>query len=103
MAWWRRKKDALDRDNAQSKVSVPKGLWSKCESCGEITYTDELVQNLRVCPVCGHHATMPTAERIVAMLDRDTWHEHDIELRSGDPLGFFDSAHYKDRIIKAVK
>ena len=103
MAWWRRKKDALDRDNAQPKISVPKGLWSKCESCGEITYTDELVQNLRVCPVCGHHATMPTAERIQAMCDKGTWQEHDVELRSGDPLGFFDSAHYKDRIDKAVK
>jgi acetyl-CoA carboxylase carboxyl transferase subunit beta len=78
-------------------------LWSKCESCGEITYTDELVQNLRVCPVCGHHATMPTAERIASMLDPGTWQEHDTELRSGDPLGFFDSAHYKDRIVKAVK
>jgi acetyl-CoA carboxylase carboxyl transferase subunit beta len=103
MAWWRRKKESLDRDNAQPKISVPKGLWSKCESCGEITYTDELVQNLRVCPVCAHHATLPTAERIAAMVDPGTWDEHDLDLRSGDPLGFFDSAHYKDRIDKAVK
>jgi len=103
MAWWRRKKDALDKDASAGKVSIPKGLWSKCESCGEITYTDELVANLRVCPVCGHHATMPTAERILAMLDENTWVEHDLDLRSGDPLGFFDSQLYKDRIDKAVK
>ncbi len=103
MAWWRRKKEPLEKDNVQSKVSIPKGLWSKCESCGEITYTDELIQNLRVCPVCDHHATMPTAERIAAMCDPDTWREHDTELRSGDPLGFFDSAHYKDRIVKAER
>jgi acetyl-CoA carboxylase carboxyl transferase subunit beta len=103
MAWWRRKKDALDKDASAGKVSIPKGLWSKCESCGEITYTDELVANLRVCPVCGHHATMPTSERIVAMLDEGTWVEHDLDLRSGDPLGFFDSQLYKDRIVKAVK
>jgi acetyl-CoA carboxylase carboxyl transferase subunit beta len=103
MAWWRRKKESLEKDDAQSKVSIPKGLWSKCESCGEITYTDELIQNLRVCPVCEHHATMPTSERIAAMVDANTWHELDLELRSGDPLGFFDSAHYKDRIIKAER
>ncbi|MBX7083295.1 MAG: acetyl-CoA carboxylase, carboxyltransferase subunit beta [Nannocystaceae bacterium] len=103
MAWWRRKKEALDKDSTQAKVSIPKGLWSKCESCGEITYTDELIQNLRVCPVCGHHGTMPTAERIAATLDAGTWQEHDTELRSGDPLGFFDSQHYKDRIEKAVR
>lgn len=103
MSWWRRKKEALDKDTAQSKVSIPKGVWSKCESCSEITYTDELIQNLRVCPVCGHHATMPTVERIAAMLDAGTWQEHDTELRSGDPLGFFDSASYRDRIDKAVR
>jgi acetyl-CoA carboxylase carboxyl transferase subunit beta len=103
MAWWRRKKDALDKDASTGKVSIPKGLWSKCESCGEITYTDELVSNLRVCPVCGHHATMPTGERIAAMLDEGTWVEHDTDLRSGDPLGFFDSQLYKDRIDRAVK
>ncbi|MBK8237581.1 MAG: acetyl-CoA carboxylase carboxyltransferase subunit beta [Deltaproteobacteria bacterium] len=103
MAWWRRKKEALDKDSTQTKVSIPKGLWSKCESCGEITYTDELIQNLRVCPVCGHHGTMPTAERIATTVDAGTWVEHDTELRSGDPLGFFDSQHYKDRIDKAVR
>lgn len=104
MAWWRRKKEALDKDTTgTSKVSVPKGLWSKCESCGEITYTDELVSNLRVCPVCGHHATMPTKERIAAMLDPGTWEEHDTELRSGDPLGFFDSQPYRNRITAAER
>ena len=72
MAWWRRKKEALDKDSTQTKVSIPKGLWSKCESCGEITYTDELIQNLRVCPVCGHHGTMPTAERIATTVDAGT-------------------------------
>jgi acetyl-CoA carboxylase carboxyl transferase subunit beta len=104
MAWWRRKKEALDKDTTgASKVSVPKGLWSKCESCGEITYTDELVSNLRVCPVCGHHATMPTSERIAAMLDEGTWEERDTELRSGDPLGFFDSQPYRNRVTAAER
>lgn len=103
MAWWRRKKDPLEKQTAEEKISVPKGLWSKCESCGEITYTDELIANLRVCPVCGHHAAMPTAERIDAMLDEGTWQELDDDLRSGDPLGFVDQRPYSQRIQKAVK
>jgi len=101
MAWWRRKKEHLEVDSTAKKSSIPKGLWSKCESCGEITYTDELVHNLRVCPVCGHHAAMPTFERIEAMLDEGSWDEHDLELRSGDPLGFFDQKPYAERINKA--
>jgi len=103
MAWWRRKKTPLEKHKAEDKVSVPKGLWSKCESCGEITYTDELVQNLRVCPVCNHHAPMPTVERIAATLDRGSWEEHDMDLRSGDPLRFNDQLPYADRLQKAVK
>jgi acetyl-CoA carboxylase carboxyl transferase subunit beta len=102
MAWWRRKKDPLEKDSPKGKVSVPKGLWSKCESCGEITYTAELVDNLRVCPVCQHHSPMPTSERIAAMIDDGTWEEHDLELRSGDPLGFVDQKPYKQRLTKAT-
>jgi acetyl-CoA carboxylase carboxyl transferase subunit beta len=102
MAWWRRKKQPLDQTSAEGKVSVPKGMWSKCDSCGEITYTDELVENLRVCPVCGHHHPMPTDERIKAMLDEGSWEEHDQDLASGDPLGFTDQKSYKDRLSAAV-
>lgn len=103
MAWWRRKKEALERPESGGKISVPPGLWTKCDSCGEITYTEELVQNLRVCPVCGHHHVMPTSERIAAMIDEGTWVEHDVDLTSGDPLGFTDSKRYVDRITAAQK
>jgi acetyl-CoA carboxylase carboxyl transferase subunit beta len=103
MAWWRRKKEALEPDSAKAKNSIPKGLWSKCESCGEITYTDELVANLRVCPVCQHHAPMPTAERIAATIDAGTWELLDQELRSGDPLEFQDQKPYAERLVKAVR
>lgn len=101
MAWWRRKKQPLEQTSESNKVSVPRGLWTKCDACGEITYTAEFVQNLRVCPVCGHHHAMPTRERIAAMLDPDSWQPLDQELRSGDPLGFVDQAPYRARIAKA--
>ena len=103
MAWWRRKKDALERPEPGGKVSVPPGLWTKCESCGEITYTEELVQNLRVCPVCAHHHVMPTNERIASLIDADSWTEHDTELGSGDPLGFCDQKPYAQRIVEAKR
>ncbi|MCY1057774.1 MULTISPECIES: acetyl-CoA carboxylase, carboxyltransferase subunit beta [Nannocystis] len=101
MAWWRRKKQPLEQTSESNKVSVPRGLWTKCDACGEITYTAEFVQNLRVCPVCSHHHVMPTKERIAAMLDPESWQPLDLELRSGDPLGFRDQAAYSDRVAKA--
>lgn len=103
MAWWRRKKESLEREPAQGKVSVPPGLWSKCDSCGEITYTEELVANHRVCPVCGHHHAMPTEERILSTMDEDSWEELDGDLHSGDPLGFVDQKAYVDRIAAAER
>ena len=103
MAWWRRKKQQLETQTPEEKVSVPKGVWSKCEACGEITYTEELIANLRVCPVCGHHAPMPTAERIESMLDDGSWEEHDLDLRSGDPLSFTDQKPYGQRLEKAKR
>ena len=103
MAWWRRKKEPIERTSVEQKQSPKVGLWSKCDACGEITFTDELIANLRVCPVCGHHHAMPTKERIAAMLDPGSWQELDTELRSGDPLGFRDSVPYRERVQKAVK
>jgi acetyl-CoA carboxylase carboxyl transferase subunit beta len=100
MAWWRRKKQPL-AGPSDGKVSVPRGLWTKCDGCGEITFTAEFVQNLRVCPVCNHHHVLPTRERVAAMLDPGSWQAMDLELRSGDPLRFHDQAPYRDRISKA--
>ena len=102
MAWWRRKKESLEPPNGEGKVSVPKGLWSKCEGCGEITYTEELIQNLRVCPVCTHHHKMPTDERIAGTIDEGTWEEYAADLRSGDPLGFEDQKPYAKRVEAAM-
>lgn len=103
MAWWRRKKESLEPPTGEGKVSVPKGLWSKCEGCGEITYTEELIQNLRVCPVCAHHHKMPTDERIAGTMDEGTWVEYAEDLCSGDPLGFEDQKPYHKRVVAAME
>ncbi len=104
MAWWTRKKEALNRTaSAESKVSVPKGLWSKCDSCGDISQTEDLIANLRVCKACGHHHLQPTKERIGSVLDKGSWEELDTEIRSGDPLGFTDQKPYAERVEAAMK
>jgi acetyl-CoA carboxylase carboxyl transferase subunit beta len=102
MAWWRRKPEALNAPAPDAKVSVPKGLWSKCDTCGDIRYTEDLIRNLRVCAVCGHHNAMPTKERLAATFDPGTWQELDLNLRAGDPLGFRDQQRYADRLQSAV-
>jgi acetyl-CoA carboxylase carboxyl transferase subunit beta len=44
---------------------------------------------------------MPTQERIDTTLDAGSWVEHDVDLTSGDPLGFTDQKPYRDRIVEA--
>jgi acetyl-CoA carboxylase carboxyl transferase subunit beta len=99
MAWWSKKKTL----GADEKRPIPDGLWQKCDACGEIVYGEEVLQNLRVCPKCDSHFTVPTAERIRLTLDEDSFREHDLTIESLDPLGFRDTKRYRDRIRATMK
>jgi acetyl-CoA carboxylase carboxyl transferase subunit beta len=56
---------------------------------------------MRVCPHCGHHFPVRARERIAQLADRGTFVEADADLRSADPLGFFDLRAYTDRLAEA--
>jgi len=103
MAWWSRDKGRLTAD-ADEKKSIPKGIATKCDGCGEILLEHDLHENLRVCPECGHHLRMPTAERMRLVLDDGSFVEHDQALASADPLEFrVDSKKYRDQLKSATK
>lgn len=53
-------------------------------------YAVEYIQNLKVCPNCGHHGRMGAEERIEATFDEGTFKEFDQDLRSGNPIDFPD-------------
>jgi len=64
-------------------------------------FNKQLVRNLRVCTKCEHHFRLGARERIELLVDKDSFHEHDAALTSGDPLGFIDSKPYPERIAAA--
>jgi len=72
-----------------------------CPRCGSHYRDEELAQNLRVCPQCGHHFPVRSRERIEQLADPDSFVEEDAELRSADPLGFFDLRPYTERLAEA--
>jgi acetyl-CoA carboxylase carboxyl transferase subunit beta len=72
-----------------------------CPTCGSHYRDDELHQNLRVCPQCGHHFPVRARERIEQLADSGTFEEEDAELRSADPLEFFDIRPYAERLAEA--
>jgi acetyl-CoA carboxylase carboxyl transferase beta subunit len=72
-----------------------------CPSCGSHYRDDELEQNLSVCPQCGHHFPMHARARIAQLADPDTFVEEAAEIRSADPLDFFDLRPYTERLAEA--
>jgi acetyl-CoA carboxylase carboxyl transferase beta subunit len=72
-----------------------------CPRCGSHYRDDELAANLRVCPQCGHHFPVRARERIEQLADEESFVEEDGDLRSADPLGFFDLRPYTERLAEA--
>ncbi|MDF1524752.1 MAG: acetyl-CoA carboxylase, carboxyltransferase subunit beta [bacterium] len=102
VSWFRRRSIRPERSDSK-KVTVPEGLWIKCNNCAEIVYSKEIDRNLKVCPKCEYHFRITARERIELLVDPGTFIEFDSQLQSEDPLGFKDSLKYLDRIKTARK
>jgi acetyl-CoA carboxylase carboxyl transferase beta subunit len=72
-----------------------------CPSCGSHYRDDELEAALYVCGQCGHHFAMPARARIAWLADAGSFVEEAADVRSADPLDFFDVRPYADRIRDA--
>ncbi|HKZ18020.1 MAG TPA: acetyl-CoA carboxylase, carboxyltransferase subunit beta [Geobacteraceae bacterium] len=101
MSWFKREKKPIGLKE-EKKVRVPEGLWTKCQSCGEVIYSKEIEKNFYVCPKCDHHFRINAKKRISLILDEDTFVEHDANMQSVDFLDFRDSKSYQERIEAAV-
>jgi acetyl-CoA carboxylase carboxyl transferase subunit beta len=89
MAWFKREKYTIVRSEREGKeTNIPAGLFSKCESCGEVLTAKELDDSFRVCKKCGFHLQLGAAERVRLLIDEGTWVERAHSVASGDPLGF---------------
>jgi acetyl-CoA carboxylase carboxyl transferase subunit beta len=72
-----------------------------CPRCGSHYRDDELAAHLNVCPHCGHHFPVHAHERIRQLTDEGSFVEEAAELRSDDPLGFYDLRPYTERLAEA--
>ncbi len=97
MEWFKRKPAPPPTERKE----IPDGLWTKCNSCGEIIYVRELEKTLWVCSKCSYHFRIRATDYIDILLDKDSFNEEDQNLVSLDPLQFRDSKRYPDRIAEA--
>ena len=72
-----------------------------CPKCESHYRDDELDANLWVCPHCGHHFPMRARARIASLADDETFTEEAADVRSEDPLHFFDLRPYAERLAEA--
>jgi acetyl-CoA carboxylase carboxyl transferase subunit beta len=72
-----------------------------CPSCGSHYRDDELDANLRVCPQCAYHFPVRARSRIEQLADEGSFVEQAADLRSDDPLDFFDLRPYTERLAEA--
>jgi len=82
-------------------ASAGKSHPNTCPGCGSHYRDDELAASLRVCPQCGHHFPVGARDRISQLADQGSFAEEDAELRSADPLAFFDLRPYPERLVEA--
>ncbi|MGY6530944.1 MAG: acetyl-CoA carboxylase, carboxyltransferase subunit beta [Cyanobacterium sp.] len=82
----------------QQEREIADGLWTKCPSCGVLSYTKDLQGNNMVCSECGHHMMVNSNERIEQLVDPNTWETLNHHLQPTDPLNFVDRKAYADRI-----
>jgi acetyl-CoA carboxylase carboxyl transferase beta subunit len=72
-----------------------------CPGCSSHYRDDELDEVLWVCPHCGHHFPVRARRRIAQLTDEGSFVEEAADLRSEDPLGFFDLRPYTERLAEA--
>ncbi|MDG6309977.1 acetyl-CoA carboxylase, carboxyltransferase subunit beta [Glaesserella parasuis] len=89
--------------SSSGKSKIPEGVWTKCTSCEQVLYSEELKRNMQVCPKCDHHMRIDARTRLLSLLDQDTAEELDAELEPQDVLKFKDLKKYKDRLTAAQK
>ncbi|MCC5846770.1 MAG: acetyl-CoA carboxylase carboxyltransferase subunit beta [Verrucomicrobia bacterium] len=80
------------------KKDIPKGVFTKCPSCGEMLSQADLEKNLFVCRACGYHFPMDRVSRVEMLTDPDTFEEWDGGMMSKDPLKFTGTDSYEAKL-----
>lgn len=97
--WLLLKRQVSSKPNVKTlSLSIPDGLWIKCEKCGFLMYYKTLAKNLKVCPQCTHHFPTSSHDRIEQLIDPGSWQVLNSDLSSTDPLGFVDKKLYSKRL-----
>lgn len=97
MSWFKRKEKGIVTPT-ELKKEAPDGLWYKCPQCKAVMHVREHKNNAFVCPSCGYHEKVGSAEYFGLLFDDGQFTELDADMTSADPLSFTDTKPYPERI-----
>ncbi|MEP6944962.1 MAG: acetyl-CoA carboxylase, carboxyltransferase subunit beta [Acidobacteriota bacterium] len=104
MSWFRRDRPKIDGvSDDEERVVRTEGIFVKCPECDNALYKRELTESHEVCTHCSYHFRYTALGRLNDLFDDGYYERLDEEITSGDPLGFFDSKPYTDRIDQATE
>ncbi len=75
------------RFNDDEEEKTPVFKCPRCQTAVPMPRYEELH---RVCPACNYHGRLSAAERIGITVDKESFHEFDADMKSGDPIDFPD-------------
>jgi acetyl-CoA carboxylase carboxyl transferase subunit beta len=87
------------------KRSVPEGVFLRCPApeCGEHIPRKQIEQNLWVCTRCQYHHRVSGMQRVLQLVDENSFEPMNASMAPMDPLNFVDLQPYKDRVAAAQK
>ena len=103
MNWFKKLIPLSIRTQAQTKRSIPEGLWTSCPGCKATLFRSEVERNENVCVKCGHHMRLGARTRLERFLDPATAEEIGASLKPKDFLKFKDTKRYRERLSSAQK
>lgn len=102
MSWFTRKEKNIITPT-EHKKEAPDGLWYQCPECKKVMQSREHALNHYTCIDCNYHTRIGSKEYFEVIFDDNQFVELDKNLSSGDPLKFFDTKPYPDRIKASQK
>ncbi len=90
-----KERESVTEKKQPQKLTIPKGMWSKCANCGDTVYTEDIENNNHICPKCGYNFRIDANHRLEMVLDENSFQEWNADLRTKNPLKF---AGYEEKI-----
>lgn len=93
-------KDNRTDRNKENIPAVPPGMWIKCTKCGKLIYRKELEKNKFICMKCGKYFRMPSENRILDIIDEESFVELFTDVLDKNPIDFPGYSEKKEIIKK---